>query len=53
MGRHDHFFGLGGNSLIAIQLLARLREQNREIPLAALFSHPTLCELALIVRNTV
>ncbi len=53
VGRHDHFFGLGGNSLIAIQLLARLREQNREIPLAALFSHPTLCELALIVRNTV
>ncbi|PHM73776.1 non-ribosomal peptide synthetase [Xenorhabdus kozodoii] len=46
IGRHDNFFVLGGHSLIAIQLLARLREQNIEIPLATLFTHPTLCELA-------
>ncbi|WP_084022999.1 phosphopantetheine-binding protein [Xenorhabdus hominickii] len=37
--------------MIAIQLLARMHEQNMEIPLAALFTHPTLSELALAVGN--
>ncbi|MBI6548982.1 amino acid adenylation domain-containing protein [Xenorhabdus sp. VLS] len=52
VGRHDNFFKLGGHSLIAIQLLARMREQNMEMPLSALFIHPTLCELALAVGDT-
>ncbi|PHM37495.1 non-ribosomal peptide synthetase [Xenorhabdus innexi] len=46
IGRHDNFFSLGGHSLIAVQLLARLRKQNMDIPLALLFTRPTLCELA-------
>ncbi|MGJ0622693.1 phosphopantetheine-binding protein [Xenorhabdus bovienii] len=49
VGRHDNFFELGGHSLTAIQLLARMYEQNMEIPLAAVFTHPTLCELASTV----
>ncbi|OKP02451.1 non-ribosomal peptide synthetase [Xenorhabdus eapokensis] len=56
IGRYDNFFALGGHSLIAIQLLARMREQNMEIPLATLFTHPTLCELARAInpnRSTV
>ncbi|MBE8595309.1 non-ribosomal peptide synthetase [Xenorhabdus sp. BG5] len=56
VGRYDNFFALGGHSLIAIQLLARMREQNMEIPLATLFTHPTLCELAKVInpnRSTV
>ncbi|WP_338805056.1 amino acid adenylation domain-containing protein [Xenorhabdus griffiniae] len=49
IGRYDNFFALGGHSLIAIQLLARMREQDMEIPLATLFTHPTLCELASVI----
>ncbi|WP_422645754.1 amino acid adenylation domain-containing protein [Xenorhabdus budapestensis] len=51
VSRHDNFFALGGHSLIAIQLLARMREQNMEIPLATLFTHPTLCELAKAINQ--
>ncbi|WP_052189507.1 non-ribosomal peptide synthetase [Xenorhabdus sp. NBAII XenSa04] len=51
VGRHDNFFTLGGHSLIAIQVLARIREQNMEIPLATLFTHPTLCELAKAINQ--
>ncbi|BET97144.1 amino acid adenylation domain-containing protein [Xenorhabdus taiwanensis] len=50
VGRYDNFFTLGGHSLIAIQLLARMREQDMEIPLATLFTHPTLCELAKAIN---
>ncbi|PHM46101.1 Amino acid adenylation [Xenorhabdus mauleonii] len=52
ISRHDNFFTLGGNSLLAIQLLARMHEQGMQIPLAALFIHPTLCELAEIVAGS-
>ncbi|MDC9588815.1 amino acid adenylation domain-containing protein [Xenorhabdus sp. XENO-10] len=51
VGRHDNFFALGGHSLIAIQLLARMREQGMEIPLATLFTHPSLCELAKVTTQ--
>ncbi|SFN62426.1 non-ribosomal peptide synthetase [Xenorhabdus japonica] len=48
VGRHDNFFALGGHSLIAIQFLARMREQGMEIPLITLFTHPILCKLAKV-----
>ncbi|PHM61079.1 non-ribosomal peptide synthetase [Xenorhabdus ishibashii] len=51
VGRYDNFFALGGHSLIAIQLLARMCEQNMEIPLATLFTHPTLYELAGAINS--
>ncbi|WP_146741611.1 condensation domain-containing protein, partial [Lonsdalea populi] len=51
VGRHDHFFELGGHSLMAVQLINHLREQGREATLAALFSHPTLCDLAMVLTN--
>ncbi|WP_099138049.1 non-ribosomal peptide synthetase [Xenorhabdus szentirmaii] len=49
IGRHDHFFELGGHSLLAVKLLNLMREKNMEVPLTALFAHPTLCHLASIV----
>ncbi|MBD2796682.1 amino acid adenylation domain-containing protein [Xenorhabdus sp. 18] len=52
VARHDNFFTLGGHSLVAIQLLSRMYAQGMHVPLAALFTHPTLCELALVVRET-
>jgi hypothetical protein len=47
VSRHDNFFDLGGNSIGAIRLKARL-EQNfgREISIAKIFEHPVLHDLA-------
>ena len=47
IGRHDHFFELGGNSLMAVQMVARIRTQlDFEASLADVFSAPLLAELA-------
>ncbi|MFM2051975.1 MAG: non-ribosomal peptide synthetase, partial [Pseudomonadota bacterium] len=47
IGLHDDFFRLGGNSLLGVQVLSRLREAFAvEIPLNTLFVHPVLEELA-------
>ncbi|MEN2396408.1 non-ribosomal peptide synthetase [Pseudomonas halotolerans] len=41
-----HFFQLGGHSLMAAQVRARLREQGIEMPLRWLFETPVLADLA-------
>ena len=42
VGRHDHFFELGGSSLLALQLLARIRARCGSAPVpAAFFDAPT------------
>lgn len=47
IGVHDDFFALGGHSVMAIQLLASVRETFAvEIPLDALFEAPTIADLA-------
>ncbi|MFC3396063.1 amino acid adenylation domain-containing protein [Brenneria rubrifaciens] len=51
VGRHDHFFELGGHSLMAVQLINHLRVQGMDATLAALFSHPTLCDLASVLTR--
>jgi amino acid adenylation domain-containing protein len=50
VGVRDNFFDLGGTSLLAVRLLARVREQlNAEIPLAALVVGGTIEESARAV----
>jgi acyl-CoA synthetase (AMP-forming)/AMP-acid ligase II/acyl carrier protein len=47
VGIHDDFFALGGDSLLATQLLARLHDALRvEVAFSAFFEAPTVADLA-------
>ncbi|HKH46547.1 MAG TPA: amino acid adenylation domain-containing protein [Thermoanaerobaculia bacterium] len=47
IGVRDNFFEIGGNSLAMVRLHSHLGEiLGREVPIAALFSHPTIESLA-------
>jgi len=55
IGVYDNFFAdLGGSSLLATQLIARLRDRfHAELPLRRFFDGPTVAELAdLVVADT-
>jgi acyl carrier protein len=52
VGADDNFFDLGGNSLLAIQLVAQLRKAvGAELPLSSLFGAPTVAGMAALVRE--
>ncbi|HSU54248.1 MAG TPA: HAD-IIIC family phosphatase, partial [Candidatus Dormibacteraeota bacterium] len=47
VGIRDNFFDLGGNSLLAIRVISRIRETTKlELPLSVLFDTPTIEMLA-------
>jgi amino acid adenylation domain-containing protein len=47
VGMLDNFFDVGGNSLLATKILARVRDSfDIDVPLTALFEKPTINELA-------
>ena len=47
IGIHDNFFDLGGHSLVATQILARLKQDfGATLELNALFQHQTIADLA-------
>jgi acyl carrier protein len=47
IGIHDNFFELGGHSLMAMRVVFGLREVFQiDVPLLALFEHPTVATLA-------
>ncbi|ASI68651.1 polyketide synthase [Diaphorobacter nitroreducens] len=52
IGIHDDFFELGGDSLLAIQLLARVRrDYGVDVHPAALFKNPSVAALAVLVES--
>ncbi|HEX8694772.1 MAG TPA: amino acid adenylation domain-containing protein, partial [Longimicrobium sp.] len=48
VGVHDDFFGLGGDSILSIQIVARARRAGLKITPRQLFEHPTVAELAAV-----
>ncbi|MGI9503291.1 MAG: amino acid adenylation domain-containing protein, partial [Geminicoccaceae bacterium] len=51
LGVTDHFFECGGHSLLAGQVLARVQSAfGVELPLRALFDHPTMADFASLVE---
>lgn len=53
IGIDDDFFELGGNSLVAVQLIARTRERlATELQIAHLFDHPTARRLAAFLATS-
>ncbi len=52
IGRHDHFFELGGDSLLAIRFVAAFAEESgRSLEVRVLFESPTPARLATHLRR--
>jgi len=50
VGVHDRFFDLGGQSLLATQIISRVIEKYKiDIPIRALFEAPTVAQMAVII----
>lgn len=48
----DDFFAIGGHSLLAVRLMAKIQQQfDKNIPLAALFQNSTIEQLAELLRQ--
>jgi acyl carrier protein len=53
VGIHDNFFDLGGNSLVGLQLMSRVRKAFEiEMPMRALFDSPTVSGLAAFITDS-
>lgn len=52
VGVHDNFFDLGGHSLAAVGMFDLISQRfDKSLPLATLFDHPTIAQLAPFLRN--
>ena len=51
IGRHDEFFALGGDSILAVQLAARARDAGLAVTARMIFEHPVLTDLAAAAEN--
>ncbi|KAI7970324.1 hypothetical protein EIK77_000321, partial [Talaromyces pinophilus] len=51
VGRHDHFFRTGGDSVMAMRLVAAAENENISLTVADIFKHPQLSDLAREVAS--
>jgi thioesterase domain-containing protein/acyl carrier protein len=52
IGTHDNFFGLGGDSILAVHLFAEIEKVFKvKVPVVTLFESPTIAELAQILHR--
>ncbi|MFE6994086.1 non-ribosomal peptide synthetase, partial [Streptomyces pharetrae] len=49
VGAHDNFFHLGGDSILSMQVVSRLRRDGLHLTTRDLFTHQTVAELAGVV----
>jgi acyl carrier protein len=54
IGADDNFFELGGTSLSAMRMIVRVcQEFDVDVPLATVFTHPTLAQLARVAEDRI
>lgn len=53
IGRLDNFFAVGGDSILALRIVARAAQQNLQIRPATMFTHQTIAALAPHVKRGV
>ncbi|MFH8798671.1 non-ribosomal peptide synthase/polyketide synthase [Streptomyces sp. NPDC017936] len=51
VGAHDNFFHLGGDSILSMQVVSRLRRDGLHLATRDLFTHQTVAELAGVVTD--
>ncbi|MFH8989500.1 non-ribosomal peptide synthase/polyketide synthase [Streptomyces sp. NPDC017940] len=51
IGAYDNFFHLGGDSILSMQVVSRLRREGLHLATRDLFTHQTVAELATVVRT--
>ena len=52
IGIHDNFFESGGHSLLAMRLVAQIRQHfEKELPVATLFQTPSIAQLAPLLED--
>lgn len=49
--RHDNFFRVGGDSILAIQLVSQLRQLGYQLQVRDLFAAPTVAQFAAVLTN--
>ena len=50
VGVHDNFFSLGGDSILSVQLVSRIKEAGLFVSVRDIIEHPTIAELAVCIQ---
>ena len=51
IGIHDNFFRIGGDSIVSIQLVSRLRQKEFTLSVKDIFEAPTVAQLAILLET--
>ncbi|WP_143825693.1 non-ribosomal peptide synthase/polyketide synthase [Nannocystis exedens] len=51
LGIHDNFFSLGGDSILALQVIGRAKRAGLHLTARDMFTHQTVAQLAQVVRR--